>query len=185
MFRVSDFHNISESVREKAAEIKAVITDVDGVLTNGTITYTSDGVEIKSFFVQDGLGAKLLIENNIILGVITGRSSEVVNRRCSELGINEVHQGIVDKGAVLLEICKKYQFKPSEIAYIGDDINDWSAMEKVGLKVCPADAHQLIKRQVDYITWKKGGSGAFRELADLILTAKNHWNKSGTKYSRQ
>ena len=175
MFRVTDFHNISEYVRERAQSVKVLITDVDGVLTNGQISYSSDGSETKTFHVQDGLGAKLLQKAGVQVVVLTGRKSEVVARRCEELGISPVFQGVSDKKTVLAEFMKKEGLQKQEVAYIGDDVNDRESMTLTGLTVCPADAHQVIKRLVDYITWKKGGQGAFRELADLILTARNIW----------
>lgn len=172
MFRISDFHNISESVRERAAHIKMVVTDVDGVLTDGTITYLSDGTEAKSFNVQDGLGTKLLIKNGIIVAVITGRASSMVSRRCEELNIKEVHQGIANKKETLNQLLKKLNIEEQYVAYIGDDLNDREALQLAGLKVAPANAHPIIKKEVDYITWKRGGKGAFRELADLILMSR-------------
>ena len=156
----------------KAKKIRLIVTDVDGVLTNGQIIYNERGEESKVFNVKDGLGIRLVMKFGFQVAVITGRKSEIVSRRCEELGIQMVYQGIKDKAMVLREILSISGHRLDETAYIGDDLNDLNALLGVGFKCCPEDAHQEIRLISDYITAAKGGEGCFRELADLLLEAQ-------------
>lgn len=159
-------------ITKKASRVKLILTDVDGVLTDGGIYYTNDHNEIKKFHVRDGQLCGLLIEEGITLGAITGRKSDLVQRRLTELNFKYIYQGIDDKIDKLQSILKDEKIGFEEIGYIGDDINDLKIFSLVGLSAAPSDTLDYIKKEVDYVTYKKGGSGAFREFAELILNAK-------------
>lgn len=157
---------------KKASLVKAIFFDVDGVLTDGRITYDDSGREIKSFNVKDGLIVSHLKKAGIIMGAISGRESAAVTRRCAELKVDFCHQGIVDKGLVFEKLVKHYKLKSKEVAFIGDDINDLPAFRQAGFTICPADTFDYLKEQVDLVTYAKGGAGVLREVGDLVLTAK-------------
>lgn len=146
--------------------------DVDGTLTDGKIILGNNGEEFKCFNVKDGVGIKLAHEYGIITAIITGRKSNIVDIRSKELGIKEVHQGIENKIEKLYNLARRLQFNLSEVAYIGDDIYDIPVMKKVGIAFAVNNASELTKNVADYITNKKGGEGAVREVVDLILYAK-------------
>jgi len=158
---------------EKAQKIKALIFDVDGVLTDGKISYTNTGDEIKSFNVKDGQVIKLLKNAGLIVGAITGRQSEIVERRAKELKLDFVYQGAESKIEKLEEVKNKFQLKDEEIAYIGDDIIDLKLIIRVGLGITPRDALSYVNEKADLITTKNGGDGVVREVADMILAAQN------------
>jgi len=151
-------------------KIKFLITDVDGVLTDGKLHYTNQGEFMKSFNVKDGMIIKYLQNCDIKVGIITGRKSKILETRAKELHIDEVHQGVKDKLNVLLKICKSDNIKTNEVAYIGDDINDLEVLKKVGISAAPSDAVHTVRNQVDYKCKLKGGNGCFREFADFILS---------------
>lgn len=153
--------------------IKAIVTDIDGVLTDGGIIYDDNGLESKRFNSKDGQIIKPLKDSGIIVGVITGRNSEVVRLRCDELKFDFHYHGISDKMSCLLVILEKYKLSLDEIAYIGDDLGDLKLIEKCGIGACPDDAPEYIKDYSDVITMKKGGEGCFREFSDLILRAQD------------
>jgi 3-deoxy-D-manno-octulosonate 8-phosphate phosphatase (KDO 8-P phosphatase) len=149
--------------------IKIVISDVDGVMTDGGLVYSEDGKELKVFNVKDGLICNYLHDNKIKLGIITGRQSEVVHLRFSELKFDYILQGVKDKLKVLDSIVKEENLTYDEIAYIGDDLNDLNIIERVGISACPNDAVKLIKDSVTYVCVQNGGKGAFREFAEYVL----------------
>jgi 3-deoxy-D-manno-octulosonate 8-phosphate phosphatase (KDO 8-P phosphatase) len=161
----------------KAAQLKAIFFDVDGVLTDGRIIYDDAGREIKSFSVKDGLIISHLKKAGIITGAISGRDSAAVTRRCAELKIDFCHQGIVDKAGTYEKLIKHYKLKHKEVAFIGDDINDLPVFRLTGFSVCPADTYDYIKEQADLVTYAKGGAGVLREVGDLVLTAKGLFDK--------
>lgn len=156
----------------KASEITAIFFDVDGVLTDGKIIYDAEGREIKEFNVRDGLIIAYLKKAGIITGAITGRESEAVNRRCAELKVDFCHQGIMNKADTVEKLMRHYNLKSRQVAYIGDDLNDVGVFKLVGFSVCPTDAPDYIKVRVDLVTFAKGGRGVLREVADLVLAAK-------------
>lgn len=164
--------SFSKSLLKRAGRVKALIFDVDGVLTDGRIIFTSNGDEIKEFHVRDGMIVAPLKRAGLILGVISGRESAAVARRCSELKLDFCHQGIDDKGWAIDQIIKHHKLSSGEVAYIGDDINDIPAFRSAGLKICPADAPGYLKEQMDLITIAKGGKGVLREVGDLLLQAR-------------
>jgi 3-deoxy-D-manno-octulosonate 8-phosphate phosphatase (KDO 8-P phosphatase) len=157
---------------KKASQVKAIFFDVDGVLTDGKITYDDAGREIKNFNVKDGLIISYLKKSGIITGAISGRESPAVTRRCAELKVDFCHQGIVDKAAAFEKLVKHYKLKHKEVVFIGDDINDLPIFRLTGFSVCPADTFDYIKEQVDLVTYAKGGAGVLREVADLVLASK-------------
>lgn len=162
---------ISEEVAEKAKKIQAIFFDVDGVLTDGSITYSSSGEELKSFQVKDGQIVKYL-RDYVILGAITGRSSEAVKRRCKELNLDFFEQGVINKWSMVAQKMKQYHLSAEAVCYIGDDIIDMETIRHVGLGVSPKDARPYVREIADYVTRAKGGKGVFREVADLILETK-------------
>ncbi|MCO6357462.1 KdsC family phosphatase [Roseivirga pacifica] len=168
---------ISSPIIQKAQLIKAVICDVDGVLTDGGIIYDNNGLELKRFNVKDGQIVKYLKQYGILVGVITGRASQVVKNRCEELKMDFHYHGISNKAEVLAAILKDYKLEAEEVAYIGDDINDLPVITKVGLAATPNDGHYKVKEFVDLVLEAEGGKGTLRELGDIILTAKDNYGE--------
>ncbi len=168
-----------QSIRAKARKIKLLILDVDGVMTDGRIILDNQGNELKAFHVRDGHGIKLAQKAGIVIGLISGRSSEVVNIRARELGIMEVHQGAHEKEAAYETIIKKYGYEDDEVAFIGDDVVDVPVLQRVGLAVTVADADPAVKPHVDMVTEAAGGRGAVREVINIILQ-----NRGTKKFSK-
>lgn len=162
----------NETQTEKFRRIKLVITDVDGVLTDGGLYYTSEGLSMKKFNVKDGMGMRLLREHGIKTAIITTDTSELIRIRGERLKVDHLYLGIWDKENKLLEICEKENLLPENTAFIGDDLNDQGIIEIAGLSACPNDAVDEIKESVDLVLSKNGGYGVFRELTDLILKAQ-------------
>ena len=162
---------------DKARNIRMLILDVDGVMTDGGILYTNDREELKYFHVKDGLGIRMLIQEGIKVLIISGRSSKAVEYRAEDLGIEEVHQGVRDKVAVFEEVLRRHKITANEVGYMGDDLVDIPLLSRVGFAVSVADAVKEVKERVDYITSLPGGKGAVREICDLILKAKGRWKK--------
>lgn len=157
------------------AEIKMLVMDVDGTLTDGKIYMSAEGESMKAFSIKDGYGIHdILIPHGIRPVIITGRKSKILENRCIELGISELHQGVSDKLKVLEKIMSEYGVVYSEVAYIGDDLNDLPCMiqvkEKNGIVACPADAVAPIKNVADYVSGQNGGDGAVRDFIDHIIS---------------
>jgi YrbI family 3-deoxy-D-manno-octulosonate 8-phosphate phosphatase len=162
-----------EELQEKAHKIKLLLTDCDGVLTDGGVYYGEQGEVLKKFNIKDGMGVERLRKlADIHTGIITGEMSPSVAKRAEKLQITELHFGIKDKLSVLGQIMVNRNLKSEQIAYIGDDVNDIEIMQKVGLSACPADAINFTKNIVDYLCVNKGGEGCFREFAELIIASK-------------
>jgi 3-deoxy-D-manno-octulosonate 8-phosphate phosphatase (KDO 8-P phosphatase) len=157
---------------ERASRIKVLLLDVDGILTDGSIIYTAENVEIKAFHIQDGLGLKLLQKVGIEAGLITARRSEMVRRRAEELGLAHIHQGIENKLEIYQELLARQGLQPEETAYMGDDWLDLPLLTRVGLAATVADAVPEVKQVVHYVTRRAGGRGAVREVCDLLLEAR-------------
>ncbi len=162
-----------EDLKQRASKIRMVVFDVDGVLTNGEIIYSDSGEELKIFNVKDGQGMNMLRTENYITAIITARSSQVVEKRAADLNISNVFQGIKNKLRVLEDLLRIYKLDYSQVAYVGDDIPDIQAMEKVGLACCPSDAVEKVRKICHFISSKPGGKGAVREISDFILENKN------------
>jgi len=156
----------------KAKGLKLFLLDVDGVLTDGTITYTHEGNEIKSFHTRDGLGIRLLMESGLEVGLITARESEAVNRRVKDLGIKYVFQKAKNKLEIFDNLLKELGLKPSEVGYMGDDWLDLPLLVRVGFAATVEDAVPEVLQVAHYVTKRKGGRGAVREVCDLILEAQ-------------
>jgi 3-deoxy-D-manno-octulosonate 8-phosphate phosphatase (KDO 8-P phosphatase) len=162
------------NIERKAAQIKLLLTDCDGVLTDAGVYYTAHGEEMKRFSMRDGMGVERLRKlAKVEVGIVTGENSMPVARRASKLHITELHLGCKDKVNTLLSIAEKNKLSLDEIAFIGDDVNDEAVLKMVGLSACPADAMQEIKDIADYRCRNYGGHGAFRELAELIIKVKD------------
>jgi 3-deoxy-D-manno-octulosonate 8-phosphate phosphatase (KDO 8-P phosphatase) len=157
----------------RAAAIRLLLLDVDGVLTDGTLLYGGQNEESKAFHTQDGFGIRLLREAGIDVGVITARSSAVVARRAEELKMRFIYQGVPGKREAFREILRLSGLRPYEIAYMGDDWLDLVLLQQVGLAVAPANAVVEVKRVVHLVTERQGGHGAVREACDLLLAARN------------
>ncbi len=160
------------SVLGRAKNIKMLLLDVDGVLTDGTLLYSEDGCEGKGFNTQDGFGLSLLKKSGLETGIITARSSALVKRRSEELGFTHIYQGYRDKVSAYEDILKKNNLRPLQIAYMGDDWLDLPLLGKVGLSVAPANGVMEVKQRVDYVCIRSGGAGAVRELCELILAGR-------------
>lgn len=156
----------------RARQIKVLLLDVDGILTNGAIIYTDQGEEIKAFHIQDGLGLKLLQKAGIEAGVITARDSAMVRQRAEELGLAHIYQGVSDKLMVYEQLLTRHRIQPEEIAYMGDDWLDLPLLTRVGLAATVADAVPEVKEVVHFITTRGGGQGAVREVCALLLEAQ-------------
>ena len=165
-------------MENKAANINTLILDVDGVLTNGNITISDRGEEIKSFHVRDGLGLRLLMSAGIDVIIITGRKSEVVAHRAKELGIKEVYQGIKDKGALCKELMKQKHLEKDQLCCIGDDLPDLPLFYEAGLSIAVADAAPEVRQEAGIITKNKGGKGAVREACEIILKTRETWDEA-------
>lgn len=159
--------------RKALERIRLFATDVDGVLTDGGMYYSESGEELKKFHTRDGMGIKLLQAEGIITAIITMENTKLVSRRAEKLGIAEIHQGATDKLAVLCGLAQRYRITLQEIAYMGDDINDLDALRAVGFSGAPADCVDAVRRVVHYVCRQRGGAGAVREVAELILEARN------------
>jgi len=176
--------NSEKELLSVARHIKVVIVDVDGVLTDGSITLDNEENEFKSFHVRDGHGIKMLVRAGFIVAMITGRYSKVVERRASELGITEVYQRCRDKRVPYRQLLKKYSVDSGKVAYIGDDIVDLSLLQRVGFSVAVADAAAEAKSAAMMITKSKGGRGAVREVCDFLLKARGLWEGIIDEYSQ-
>ncbi|MDH3257854.1 MAG: HAD-IIIA family hydrolase [Deltaproteobacteria bacterium] len=171
-----------EKSKEMTKQIELFLMDVDGVLTDGRIVYGPGKSEWKFFDVKDGHGIKLMQRAGIRVGIITGRKSDVVARRSSELGIEFVFQGQFDKIAALSKIMKKTGFGWEKIAYVGDDIVDIPVLRRVGFAATVQDAVQEVKEVAHYVSQKPGGRGAIREIIEYILKNKGLWDTLVSKY---
>ncbi|MEI6610051.1 MAG: HAD family hydrolase [Deltaproteobacteria bacterium] len=153
-------------------KIKAVALDVDGVLTDGTFWWGANGEEYKRFSFADVMGISLGIKAGLIFALISGENSPLVDRFAEKMGITDVHKGCKDKGIALNSFVQKHNIALSEVCFMGDDVNDLSAIALAGFSATPANAHDSVKEKVMLITKHSGGQGAVRELVDFILTNK-------------
>ena len=156
----------------RAAEIKLVVFDVDGVLTDGRLLLGDNGVEYKAFHSRDGHGMKMLARTGVELAIITGRRSQLVAERMASLGITHVHQGHASKLPVFDKLIDELGLSESEAAYVGDDVVDLGIMARVGLAVAVANAHPLVLERAHWQTRNEGGRGAARDVCDLIMHAQ-------------
>jgi 3-deoxy-D-manno-octulosonate 8-phosphate phosphatase (KDO 8-P phosphatase) len=158
-----------KDLARRIKKIKMVLLDVDGVLTDGGIYYSADGVEMKRFNAQDGYGVARAREHGLKIGIISGRSTPVVETRAREMHADEVIQGSPDKLAAMTEIGKRHGLAPEQMAFIGDDLFDLPLLNAVGFSAAPENARPEVKKAVHYVTPSSGGHGAVRELIEFIL----------------
>lgn len=173
--------NVSSDVLERAGRVKLALFDVDGVLTDGRVILGDDD-EYKCFDIKDGHGLRMLTRHGIEIGLITGRSSRLVERRAEELGIRHVYQGCKEKLPFFRELITKLGLAPSETAYMGDDWMDLPVMLQAGLATAVSDAHPLVKRYAHWTTPSAGGRGAARELAELLVYAQGAYDDEIARY---
>ena len=159
-------------VSTKAADIKLVIFDVDGVLTNGGLFFGDSGEEYKMFNSKDGHGMKMLQDSGVHIAIITGRTSNVVTQRMINLGVEHVFQGVADKNIAYQELKAQLGIDDNNIAYMGDDVIDLPVMTKVGLPMAVADAHPVVIENAAWTSQHKGGHGAAREACEMIMQAQ-------------
>ena len=167
-----------EALAERCRAIKLLLTDVDGVMTNGSLLLLPGGGEAKSFHTRDGLAMVLAHHAGLRTGIVSGRTSEVVTRRAAELGMVVVRQGVRDKGAALREILAEERLAAHEVAYIGDDVNDLPILDAVALSAAPADAPLEVRAHAFMVLEKGGGQGCVREFVEAILRARGDWERA-------
>jgi 3-deoxy-D-manno-octulosonate 8-phosphate phosphatase (KDO 8-P phosphatase) len=169
-------------MKTKLHNVRLLILDVDGVMTDGRIIMDDDGRELKHFNVRDGHGLKILMRSGVDVVLLTGRRSRVVEHRAKDLGIREVHQAIWNKAEAFEQIRNEHGLDAHNAAFMGDDIVDIPLLRKVGFSACPADACTEVRNIVDYIAEHDGGRGAVREICEIILQAQGKWADVAAKY---
>ena len=172
---------ISNDNFQRAAQIKLLLCDVDGVFSDGRIYLGNNGEELKAFHTKDGFGMKAIMHLGIEIAIITGRKSQLVENRMQALGVTHIFQGIDDKLEVYQSLLSKLNLNPNQVAYIGDDVVDLPVMQACGLGIAVFDAHPLVLRGADLITTTKGGFGAVREICDLFLQCHDKLNTTQGK----
>jgi len=170
------------SVQERAAHIKLLLMDCDGVLTDGRIWILESGEDQKAFHTRDGLGLELWHRSGFKSGIISGRESSAVSRRAQGLGMNFIHLGQANKVEAYEQTLAEAEVRPEEVAFIGDDLNDVPLMLRSGLAVAVADGSADALTRAHYVTTAKGGAGAVREVIELILKAQNRWQAVISEY---
>ncbi len=173
---------VPRAVLDRAAEIRLVLFDVDGVLTDGSLFVDNSGEEYKAFNSRDGHGIKMLQRNGVEVGIITGRMSRIVEHRSAELAIQHVCQGCADKLATFESLLSRLSLEPAQAAFAGDDVVDLPVMLRVGLAVAVPDAHPLVRKHAHWITPSPGGRGAARELCELIMAAQGSYATEMRRY---
>lgn len=164
---------MSNDILTKAKKIKLLISDVDGVLTNGQLIFDKNGDELKAFHAQDGLGINMLQSSGIVFAIITKRTSDAVTHRAKNLKLKYVYQGQENKCIAYNDVLEKLHLIDEEVAYIGDDLTDLALIKKAGLGATVADAPTFMHQHADWISQYPGGHGAVRELCELILSAQD------------
>lgn len=160
------------SLKEKVKKIRLIGTDIDGVWTDGTMYYSPNGDFMKAFSTYDGMAVQIIKDAGIDIVIMTGENSEMVKKRAEKLNIDKVYLGEKEKLKRLKYICSRFEYELDEVAYIGDDINDFEVLENVGLSAMPSSSPVLDKFNPDIITKRGGGEGAFREFVEVILSNK-------------
>lgn len=163
---------LSDNLQEQLSKIRLVVFDVDGVLTDGTLTYSAQGEEVKHFNVKDGVGIKLLGYFDIACAVISAKDSAPLRKRMQDLKVEHFYPGSKDKWPVLENLLQQLQLSAEQVCYVGDDVIDLKVMKKVGLSIAPADAFWMVREHADIVTQASGGRGVAREVADLVLAAR-------------
>ncbi len=161
-----------QAILEKAKPIRLLILDVDGVLTAGDLTYTTEAIHYKAFYVQDGLGIKLLQKTGVQVGIITSCKTDIIKRRAQDLGIHHIYQGHEDKRVPYQELKDKLTLRDLQIAYVGDDLPDLPLIRRAGLGMTVANAPLILQQQAAYTSKASGGQGAVREICELLMQAQ-------------
>jgi 3-deoxy-D-manno-octulosonate 8-phosphate phosphatase (KDO 8-P phosphatase) len=174
---------MQREVLDKIKKVKLLLLDVDGVLTDGRIIYDSGGRDLKFFDVHDGMGVYLLKKAGIPTILITAKGSDAIRPRAKDMGVSAIFEDISPKSCVLDKILKKYKLTSKELCFVGDDLVDLCLMKRVGFAVAVANAIPEIKHAAIYITRKKGGRGAVREVAELILKGQGKWGNLIKSYA--
>ncbi|HMK34451.1 MAG TPA: 3-deoxy-8-phosphooctulonate synthase [Desulfomonilaceae bacterium] len=172
----------AKNFQEKMKLLRLIVFDVDGVLTDGKITFGSEDLEIKSFNVRDGHGIKIAKRSGLEIAMITGRTSDAVLRRARELGVSKVYQGMKDKRPALAELLKELNLLPEHVAVVGDDIVDIPLMRRAGLAFTVPEAPEEVRREADFVTGSSGGCGVAREILDMVLKAQGKWDDLMARY---
>jgi len=159
-------------LQELASEVKLVVFDVDGVLTNGTLTYSHDGEQVKHFNVKDGVGVKLLQEFGVAVAVISAKDSAPLTKRMADLSVKYFFPGTKDKWPVLENLLNDLNLTPEQVCYVGDDVIDLKVMKRIALPITPADGFWMVKKHAAITTEAGGGQGVAREVADVVLASK-------------
>lgn len=167
---------------QKCSKISLLLSDVDGVLTDGLLTIDNHGQEAKQFHIRDGQGIRLWQHVGGRFGIVTGRESQVVKTRAAELDVEIVHQGVKDKWALVQSICNELDTPPEAVCYVGDDLPDLVTVQRVGLGIAVADAAEELRQAADYVTSVPGGRGAMREVVELLLKNSNRWEAAIERY---
>lgn len=171
-----------EEVLKKAKNIKLIIFDVDGVLTDGSLFYGDDGQEYKAFNSRDGHGMKMLQQSGVQIGIITGRTSDVVLHRMKNLNVQHIYQGRLEKLPAFKELIGKLDIHPEHVAYVGDDVVDLPIMIRSGLAITVPNAHDMTKQHAHWITTQPAGGGAAREICEMIMKAQGTYDTAMAKY---
>jgi 3-deoxy-D-manno-octulosonate 8-phosphate phosphatase (KDO 8-P phosphatase) len=166
----------------KLKDIQLLLLDVDGVLTDGSIIYSDADSETKVFNVKDGYGIKLVMSAGVKVGLVTGRTSKALQRRCRDLGIRHIYDGVQHKARLLDKIVLATGVDAGNTAFMGDDLPDLPLMRRIGLAIAVADAHEMVRAYADWITTAPGGRGAVREVCDALLKARGDWDKVMEKF---
>jgi len=169
-------------LEQKLQQIQLILSDVDGVFTDGGILFDNQGIEAKRFHVRDGLAIRLWRRVGYRFGVISGRSSHIVKIRAAEVGVDFLRQGFEEKLPAAQQIMEESGLKPEQVCYIGDDLPDLALIQYFGLGVAVADACEDVRKHADYVTKLGGGQGAVREIVELLLKAQKHWDELIRKY---
>ena len=156
----------------KCKKIKVLLTDVDGVLTDGGMYYSSKGDVMKKFYARDGMGVNILRRNKIPTVIVTKEKTTIVRKWATKMNVCLVLDGVTKKEAIIKDVCKKFKINPDEIGFIGDDVNDLEIMKRIGFSATPSDGIKEALKVVDYRCNSKGGGGAFREIVDLLIQSK-------------
>lgn len=167
---------------KNAHQIRAILTDVDGVLTDGGLTFNNEGIETKTFFVRDGLGIRLWKQAGYEFGLLTARTSQIVRLRGAELGIDPVLQGVESKGIAARDVIDRWGLTPEQVCYVGDDLTDLPVIRLVGLGVAVADAASEVRKAARHVTTLAGGRGCVRELIESLLKSQGRWDDLIRRY---
>ena len=168
---------MNKDLRSKLARTEMLILDVDGVLTDGRLFYGSGGIEMKAFNAHDGYGLKKIQLEGISIAIVSGRTSDIVEKRAKELNIRFLFQNVAQKNEVLEELCQETGIEPRHMAHVGDDLPDLALFQSVGLGIAVADARVEVRKSADFVTKAKGGEGAVREVCELILASRLEGNE--------